>query len=219
MDSKLIQEITDRVLEAKKAREDESILAAHLDAIADVYEADRDTVESIARNVLNEHAESVQRGFDLPKITRIVWICALVLIMISVIWLLYRSTQTPQTVSTQSSIAMQLKLEYVNQAIAAVNVLKINIAEHRQVHGVWPNELSEIGARRSDYILNKYIENIELTEGATIVIHLNDLIGSQHYVTLRPLERIGSDSFEWQCTTNLASEITQLLNQCSSDDS
>jgi len=210
-----MQEITKRVLQAKESQGNESVLAAHLDAIADVYDTDRETVEAIARKVLAEQSDMVGQSFDLKKITNIAWVSALVLIMISVLWLLYQNTQVADRgAHTTEAKAQQKVVEYVSEALAAVNVLKISVAEHHQTYMALPTELAALGVLESELVLNKYIDRMEFTEDATIVMHLSALIGKRYYIKLRPVARIASSALEWECSTNLAQGVVDEIDGC-----
>ena len=220
MDPALIKEITNRVLQIKQAKEDESVLAAHLDAIADVYETDRKTVESIARKVIAEQvSEKKRRSFNLNEVTKTVWVSALVLVMISVVWLLYRNTQIPysQPVVEETKSEHYKTAAYVAEALSAVNVLKVVIAEHHANYAELPSSFSDMGVNESEFILNKYINRLALEGDSTTVMTFSQLIGEGYYAKIRPISRIASFSLEWECVTNLTTEVVDLVNACTVD--
>ena len=217
MNPKLIEEITARVEQVKKEQTDESTLAAHLDAIAEVYETDRTTVESIARKVIGDDAAS-KTSIDLAKVRNIVWISALLLIILAVIWLLYSSTQAVR-VSESSDVSKQNQrtLKYVGQALQSLNVVKISIAENFQTTGLMPSSFDEIGVKESELVTTKYIDRIQIASDGTVTVSLSRLIGDQRYIKLKPTIRIASYQIEWDCRSNLEHAILDELEGCTPD--
>jgi len=219
MNPKLIKEITVRVQQLKQEQTDESVLAANLDAIAEVYETDRATVESIAKDVISSDGVS-KRAIDLAKIRNIVWISALLLIMVSVIWLLYSNTQAFKR-GAPSDISKENKrtVEYVNQALQSLNVVKISLAENFQTTGSMPSSFTEIGVQESELVATKYIDRLQIAgDGSgTVTISLSRLIGDHRYIKLKPMVRIASHEIEWDCRSNLKPEILDALEGCTPD--
>lgn len=219
MNPKLIEEITARVQQVKKERADESILAAHLDAIAEVYETDRTTVESIARKVIGDSSAS-KTSIDIVKVRNIVWISALLLIMLAVIWLLYSNTQAVRVSgSNDMSKQNQRTLTYVDQALLSLNVVKISIAENFQATGLMPSSFLEIGVKESELVTTKYIDRIRIADDGTgtVTVSLSRLIGDQRYIKLTPTIRIASYQIEWDCRSNLEPVILDQLEACTPD--
>lgn len=217
MNQKLINDITSRVEQAKKAQEDESILAAHLDAIAEVYDTDRAIVESIAREAIGDggiHKKSI----DLAKVRNVVWISALVLIMIAVIWLLWINAQTHKTSRSDSaSKTDKLSASYVHEALASLNVVKVSMVEHYHSAGRLPSSFAEIGIKESELIATKYIERLQMDDNSTIMVSLSGLVGEQRYIKLTPITRIASHTIEWECRSNLKQAILNETPGCTPD--
>jgi len=215
MNPKLIKDITDRVRQVKAAKEDESILSAHLDAIADVYGTDRATVESIARNVIAE-GSAPPRKMDFAKVRNILWISALVLIIISVIWLLFNNLQTSKKADSNGLSKDDMrKVEYVKEALVSLNVMKVYVSEHVATVGTTPTSFSEIGVKESDFVISKYIDRIQMKEDGTVAVTLShQLIGDERFITLKPLIQKSTYKVEWDCRSNLKLEILDEIKDC-----
>jgi len=217
MNPELIKEIKDRVRKVESERAGESILAAHLDAIAEVYGTDRETVESIARNVIAESG-STKKQIDFVKARNILWVSALVLIIISVIWLLYNNLQTsPRAESDDLTKSDRRTIGYVSQALASLNVVKVYVAEHVATIGKMPSSFNEIGVKESDLIATKYIDRIQMSKGGVVTVNLSNLIGNQRYLKMKPTLRIASYQVEWECSSNLKEVILDEINGCTPD--
>lgn len=217
MNQKLINDITARVEQAKKAHEDESILAAHLDAIAEVYDTDRAVVESIAREAIGDGGIRV-KSIDLVKVRNVVWISALVLIMFAVIWLLWSNTQTHKiSVSNSVSKTDKLAANYVHEALASLNVVKVSMVEHYHAVGTLPSSFAEIGIKESEFIATKYIDRLQIDDNSTITVSLSSLIGEQNYIKLTPVTRIASHTIEWDCRSNMKQAILDETPGCTPD--
>lgn len=217
MDSKLIQEISKRVRQVQKEKADESVLAAHLDAIAEVHDTDRATVESIARQVIDE-SHTPNTRVDVVQVRNIVWISALVLIMISVIWLLYDNTQTVRIADQDGLTKNDVRtLSYLSEALASMNVAKIVIIEHYQATGALPKSFAEVGVEEGDLITNKYIKRLQLTDDGALKAQLSNLIGDQYYIKLKPVHRLTSEYLEWDCRSNLEPKLLDEHKACTPD--
>lgn len=217
MNPKLIKDITDRVKLVEAERADESILAAHLDAIAEVYSTDRETVESIARKVI-AGGGSTKKNVDFVKARNTLWIAALVLIMVSVIWLLYNNLKiTSGTGDDGLSKSDRRTISYVAEALASLNVVKIYTVEHVATTGVMPSSFSEIGIKESDLVVTKYIDRIQMNEAGMVTANLSQLIGDQLYIKMIPVLRIASYQVEWGCRSNLKAVILDEINGCTPD--
>ena len=215
MNPQLIKDITDRVRQVKAAKEDESILSAHLDAIADVYCTDRETVESIARNVIAE-GSATPKQIDFAKVGNILWISALVLIIISVIWLLFNNLQTSKNADSNGlSKADTRKVEYVKEALVSLNVIKVYVSEHVATVGTTPSSFNKIGVKESDFMINKYIDRIQMKEDGTVAVTLSQqLMGDERFITLKPLIQKSTYKVEWDCRSNLKLEILDEIRDC-----
>jgi len=208
MNPKLISEVKKRVRQFEQKRVDESVLSAHLDAIAEVYKTDRDTVESIARKVIDETT-------DWVKLRNILWVMALVLVIFSVMWLLYNSTQT-SGVSNSDKLSKKNErvVRYVQEALVSLNIVKISVAEHVQAMGEMPSSFSEIGIKESELVATKYIDRLQLNDGGIIFVSLSELIGKQRYLELKPVLRIANYQLEWECRSNLDLIVLDEINGC-----
>ncbi len=217
MNPKLIKDITTRVEQVKREKADEVVLSAYLDAISEVYETDRSTVESIARDVMSEKGAS-SSALDWTKIRNIVWVVALVLVMLSVIWLLYSSTQAFQSSEQNSSSKdNQRTIKYAKEALSSLNIVKISIAEHFQTMGSMPSSFAEIGIKESHFIATQYIDRLSISDEGMVIVSLSELIGKQRYLKLKPVLRIADDQIEWDCRSNLALAVLDELDQCTPD--
>jgi len=214
MNPKLISEVKKRVRQFEQKRVDESVLSAHLDAIAEVYKTDRDTVESIARKVIDEGTELTPTT-DWVKLRNILWVMALVLVIFSVMWLLYNSTQT-SGVSNSDKLSKKNErvVRYVQEALVSLNIVKISVAEHVQAMGEMPSSFSEIGIKESELVATKYIDRLQLNDGGIIFVSLSELIGKQRYLELKPVLRIANYQLEWECRSNLDLIVLDEINGC-----
>ena len=191
MDQKLIRDIQNRVKQVNAHRADESVLSAHLDALADVYDIDRQTIESIARDVIAKQGNK-KNNFDIIKLRNLLWISTLVIIIISVIWLLYNNLQTkPKSTNSNLSKKHQRTTLYVAEALASLNVLKVMSAENLAVTGRFPSSFEEIGVKENE-LITKYISRIKLDNDGTITATFSELINKQQYIKLKPKIRTGS---------------------------
>lgn len=217
MDPKLIKDITIRVEQVKREEADETVLSAYLDAIAEVYETDRSTVESIARDVINKKGAS-SYALDWIKIRNITWVLALVLVMLSVIWLLYSSMQAfKSSESSSGSKDNQRAVKYVKEALSSLNIVKIYVAEHFQTMGSMPSSFAEMGIKESDLVATQYIDRLVMTDGGLIIVSLGELIGSQYFLKLKPVMDIANHAIEWDCRSNLALTVLDELDHCTPD--
>jgi len=214
MNPELISEVKKRVRQFERKRVDESVLSAHLDAIAEVYKTDRDTVESIARKVIDEGVEFTPKT-DWVKLRNILWVMTLVLVIFSVMWLLYSSTRT-SGVSDSEKLSKKNEriVRYVQEALLSLNIVKISIAEHAQTVGGMPSSFTEIGIRESELVATKYIDRLQLKEGGIIFVSLSELIGEQRYLELKPTLRITNYQLEWECRSNLDPVVLDEIKGC-----
>lgn len=215
MNQKLIEDIRERVKKVNAERIDESILGAHLDAIAEVYETDRQTVESIARDVIAENGNKIEK-IDLIKLRNTLWVSALILIIISVLWLLYSNLQSKPEHQVLSK-SNQRTVEYAKEALASLNIVKLMVAEGVASTGQIASSFEEIGIKESEIVLTKYIDRIHMDEQGTITADFSKLVGYQRYIKLKPIFRTASFQLEWDCRSNLEQLVIDEIKGCTPD--
>ena len=214
MNEKLIEDIQRRVREVNAQRADESELSAHLDALAEVHDIDRRTIESIARDVIAERSDKAS-GLDFIKLRNVLWIGTLVIIIISVIWLLYNNLQNEAEPAGLSK-DHERKISYVKEVLASLNVVKVYFAENVATTGQVPSSFQEIGVMENE-LITKYISRIQLQDGGVVIATFSELIDEQQYIRLIPILRTSTYTLDWDCRSNLEQNILDEIKGCTPD--
>ena len=215
MNPKLIKEISERVRQVKAMEADEQALSAHLDAIAEVYGSDRETVESIARDIIAQ-GDSYNKETSLVNLRNTLWVSLLMLMIVSVVWLLFNNLKVASNVNSNAlSKSDQRTINYVKEALASLNLAKVYIAEHVATVGQLPTSFQEIGTKESDFISNKYIDEIKMESSGKLVVGLSPhFISDKRFITLQPTIQTSTYTVEWDCRSNLELAILDEINGC-----
>ncbi len=206
MDRTLRREISRRIMERKRALEDDEATRAHIEALAEVFQVDASEVEAIVAEVkaranpMSGIAETLRRYQVLIGL-----VVAAVIVAGAVLALSPSREQiaaSGESVSVAPNVRPYVQASKVASILSSITPVRMMVMEFQMQEGVYPSSLDDIGLDREE-MRGQYIDDLTLDPDGTIFVRADESLGSNVYLVLSPRETMGGLNTEWHCVVNV----------------
>ena len=209
--------ISQRVADYKTSKEKSKLNAdevgSHVDALAEVFDLDKDDVERIAKDVIikQEQQDSFKDKLldKLIKFGKEIILTVIVVVIVSlIIFGRYTVPQQQQVSSDVNSSSLDhslfIKKTKIINALNTINPLKVYLLDYYMNEGKYPQSFDDVGVLISDITEMDYIEDVFLGKEGGILVKMDQSIGDNLIVGIFPRSARGGTLIKWQCKTNFS---------------